>query len=119
MKSTTAEILLSRSFLLGFLSFFFLWISFDLFLLFPLFILQKGGNSVDVGIQTAIFYIPSFSVLMRPMAGWFTDRIGRLKVIWFGSVLMILSALMLCLPAGTYQEIKWSIASILFLRGLG
>lgn len=117
-KSKVVAVLLSRNFVLTFSSFFFLWISFDFFILFPLFILNRGGNSVDVGIQTAIFYFPS--VLIRPMIGWLTDRIGRLKVLWFGSALMVVTAgSFLLLLQGDYQQIKYWISLILFLRGLG
>src|SRR5262249_25898233 len=96
----TSSVLLSRSFLLSFWSFFPLWISFDFFILFPLFILKNGGNSVDVGIQEAIFFFPS--VIMRPFAGMLVDRIGRVRVLWFGSFLMILTALSFLLLHGTY-----------------
>ncbi|HSE40690.1 MAG TPA: MFS transporter, partial [Acidobacteriota bacterium] len=110
-------ILFSRSFLLIFFSFFFLWISFDFFILFPLFILERGGNSVDVGIQTAIFFFPS--VILRPIAGWITDRTGRVKTIWAGTVLMILTSFAFLFLPGSYQDFKVLCAIILFLRGLG
>jgi MFS family permease len=109
------EVVVSRNFVLTFSSFFFLWISFDFFILFPLFILQLGGNSVDVGIQTAIFYLPA--VIIRPMIGWVTDRIGRLKVLWFGSGLMVLTAFSFLLIRGNYQQVKYWISLILLLRG--
>jgi MFS family permease len=115
MQSKTSQIFFSRSFLLTFFSFFFLWISFDFFILFPLFIMQKGGDSVDVGIQQAIFFFPT--VFMRPFAGWLADRFGRLKILWFGSFLMILTALAFLLLHGNYQQMKYWIALILFLRG--
>jgi MFS family permease len=110
-------ILFSRDFLLVFFSFFFLWISFDFFILFPLFILERGGNSVDVGIQTAIFFFPS--VILRPLAGWLTDHTGRLKTLWGGTILMILTSFAFLLLPGTYQNFKVWCAVILFLRGLG
>lgn len=116
-KETTRGILSSKNFLLSFSSFFFLWISFDFFILFPLFILDRGGNSVDVGIQTAIFYLPS--VAIRPVAGWLTDRFGRLKVLWFGTSLMIVTSLSFLLLRGTYIEMRVWMALILFLRGAG
>src|SRR3990172_5383646 len=114
-RTSTGDVLLSRSFLLAFFSFFFLWISFDFFILFPLFILQKGGDSVDVGIQTAIFFLPSVSI--RPIAGWLTDRLGRLKVLWFGSFLMVVTAFAFLLLRGDYKTIKVWMALILLLRG--
>jgi MFS family permease len=113
---TRSNVFLSRSFLLSFFSFFFLWISFDFFILFPLFILQSGGDSVDVGFQTFLFFFPA--VIMRPLAGWLTDRIGRLRVLWFGSTLMVLTALSLLLLKGTYEEMKYWMGLILFMRGL-
>ena len=116
-KGTTRGILFSKNFLLSFCSFFFLWISFDFFILFPLFILDRGGNSVDVGLQTAIFYLPS--VAIRPVAGWFTDRFGRLKVLWCGTTMMILTSLSLLLLHGSYSDMKARMAFILFLRGTG
>src|ERR1051325_543387 len=112
---TAIETLRSRNFQISFWSFFFLWISFDFFILLPLFILRRGGDSVDVGIQEAIFFLPS--VLIRPVAGWFTDHIGRLKTLWTGSALMVVTALAFLLLHGTYDQTKWSIALILFLRG--
>ena len=111
----TRNVFLSRSFLLSFFSFFFLWISFDFFILFPLFVLQSGGDSVDVGLQTFIFFFPA--VVMRPIAGWLTDRIGRLRVLYFGSTLMVVTAFCLLMLKGTYQEMKYWMAVILFLRG--
>jgi MFS family permease len=109
------SVLVSRNFLLTFLSFFFLWISFDFVILYPLFILQLGGNSVDVGTQMAIFIIAS--VLLRPLAGWLSDRIGRLKVLWFGAFLMVLSSFAFLFVKGSYQEAKWFMAFIFILRG--
>jgi len=114
---SSRDVFLSRSFLLSFSSFFFLWISFDVFILFPLFILRNGGDSVDVGIQTAIFFFPA--VVIRPVAGWLTDRIGRVKVIWFGSALMLITSFLFLLFHGAYQQIRWFLATVLFLRGLG
>jgi MFS family permease len=109
------NVFLSRSFLLSFFSFFFLWISFDFFILFPLFILQNGGDSIDVGLQEFIFFFPA--VFMRPIAGWLTDRIGRLRVLWFGSTLMVVTAFCLLLLKGSYDEMKWWISLTLFFRG--
>jgi nitrate/nitrite transporter NarK len=77
--------------------------------------LSRGGNSVDVGIQTAIFYFPA--VLIRPVMGWLTDRIGRLKMMWFGSALMVVTAFSFLLLQGDYQQIKYWISLILLLRG--
>ena len=116
MVSSQENVFLSRSFIFSFLSFFFLWISFDFFILFPLFILKKGGDSVDVGIQTFIFFFPA--VLMRPVAGWLTDRIGRLRVLWFGSTLMVSTAFSFLLLKGSYVEMKHWMALIMFLRGI-
>lgn len=115
MHSSTGKVIFSRDFLLSFFSFFFLWISFDFFILFPLFILQNGGNSVDVGIQTALFLFPS--VLVRPLAGWLIDRIGRLKILWAGSILMVLTSFAFLFLSRTYDEMKYLMAGILFLRG--
>ncbi|PWT93366.1 MAG: hypothetical protein C5B54_01980 [Acidobacteria bacterium] len=115
--SETRSILKSRNFQLCFWSFFFLWISFDFFILFPLFILRKGGNAVDVGFQEAIFFFPS--VLIRPIAGWCCDHIGRLKTLWTGSLMMILTGFSFLLLKGNYSEIHWWISLILFLRGAG
>ena len=112
---TQHNVFLSRSFLLSFFSFFFLWISFDFFILFPLFILQNGGDSVDVGLQTFIFFFPA--VLMRPIAGWLTDRIGRLRVLWFGSTLMVVTAFSFLLLDGAYNDMKYWMGLTLFLRG--
>jgi MFS family permease len=110
------NVFLSRSFLLSFFSFFFLWISFDFFILFPLFVLKSGGDSVDVGIQTFIFFFPA--VIMRPVAGFLTDRIGRLRVLWFGSALMVITAFSFLLLKGNYSQMKISMAFILFVRGV-
>jgi len=110
------NVFLSRSFLLSFFSFFFLWISFDFFILFPLFILKNGGDSVDVGIQMFIFFFPA--VIMRPIAGFLTDRIGRLRVLWFGSALMAITALSFLLLKGNYEQMKVQMALSLFLRGV-
>lgn len=114
---STRSILFSKNFLLSFSSFFFLWISFDFFIIFPLFILQRGGNSVDVGLQTAIFYLPA--VVIRPVAGWLTDRFGRLKVLAGGTLIMIGTALALMLLRGAYDQMKVWMALILFFRGTG
>jgi MFS family permease len=109
------SVLLSRNFLLTFSSFFFVWISFDFVILYPLFILKIGGNSVDVGTQMAIFIIAS--VLLRPLAGWLSDRFGRLKVLWIGALLMVVSSFAFLFLIGNYQEVKWFMALIFFVRG--
>jgi MFS family permease len=108
-------VLLSRNFLLTFFSFFFLWISFDFVILYPLFILKIGGNSVDVGTQMAIFIISS--VVLRPLAGWLSDRFGRLKVLWFGAFLMVVSSFAFLFLKGNYSQAKWFMAFIFFIRG--
>jgi MFS family permease len=116
MKLPGAQsVILSRNFLLTFLSFFFLWISFDFVIIYPLFILQIGGNSVDVGTQMAIFIF--VSILLRPLAGWLSDRIGRLKVLWFGAFLMVISSFGFLFLRGSYSEVKWWMALIFFIRG--
>lgn len=109
------SVLLSRNFLLTFASFFFVWISFDFVILYPLFILKIGGNSVDVGTQMAIFIIAS--VLLRPLAGWLSDRFGRLKVLWIGALLMVVSSFAFLFLSGNYQEVKWFMALMFFVRG--
>lgn len=115
MSASTRRVVLSRNFSLSFFSFFLIWISFDFFILFPLYILERGGDSVDVGIQTAIFYFPS--VLIRPVAGLLSDRIGRLKVLWFGSLLMVITGFAFLPLQGPYLQIRWWVAGILLLRG--
>lgn len=115
--NSTATTLRSRNFQLSFWSFFFLWMSFDFFILFPLYILEKGGNSVDVGIQTAIFFFPS--VLLRPFFGWLIDRFGRLKSIRAGTAVMILTSFAFLMFHGNYHEIRYAIAANLFFRGAG
>ncbi len=112
---SAGSVVLSRNFLLTFSSFFFLWISFDFVILYPLFILEIGGNSVDIGTQMAIFI--TASVVLRPLAGWLSDRIGRLKVLWFGSFLMVVSSFAFLFLKGNYSEVKWGMAFIFFLRG--
>lgn len=113
----TSNVLLSRSFLLAFFSFFFLWISFDFFILFPLFILRKGGTTVDVGFQEAIFFIPS--VFVRPFFGLMIDRLGRLKILWSGTILMIVTSLCFLLLHESYAQMKWYVSLILIFRGTG
>ncbi|HEY7161039.1 MAG TPA: MFS transporter, partial [Acidobacteriota bacterium] len=75
------------------------------------------GNSVDVGIQTAIFFIPS--VILRPFAGWLTDHTGRLKTLWVGTAFMLFTSFAFLLLPGSYQNFKWWCALILFARGMG
>lgn len=116
-RPKTSSILLSKSFLLSFFSFFFVWISFDFFILFPLFILRLGGNSVDVGFQEAVFFIPS--VIVRPLFGWLVDRVGRVKLLWVGTALMIASSLSFLSLHGAYPDVKWRMAMILIVRGSG
>jgi len=114
----TGDVIFSRDFLLCFLSYFLLWLSFDLFLLFPLFVMQRGGSPIDVGIQFAIFYLPS--VVARPLAGRLIDKHGRLKMIWFGALVMSATGFaLLALMHGNYQSIKIPMAVILFVRGTG
>jgi MFS family permease len=113
----TSSILLSSSFLLSFFSFFFVWISFDFFILFPLFILRIGGNSIDVGFQEAVFFIPS--VIVRPLFGWLVDRVGRVKLLWVGTALMVVSSLSFLSLHGVYLDVKWRMALILIVRGSG
>jgi MFS family permease len=109
------SVLLSRNFVLTFFSFFFIWISFDFVILYPLFILQIGGNSVDVGTQMAVFIMGS--VLLRPLAGWLSDRIGRLKVLWAGALLMVVSSFAFFFLKGNYAQVKWWMILIFFVRG--
>ena len=54
---------------------------------------------------------------MRPIAGWLTDRIGRLRVLWFGSTLMVVTVFLFLLLYGTYDEMKYWMGITLFLRG--
>jgi len=64
-----------------------------------------------------VFFIPS--VLVRPMFGWLVDRFGRLKVLWAGTILMILSSFAFSFLHGAYVEIRATIAVILLIRGCG
>jgi MFS family permease len=45
------------------------------------------------------------------------DRIGRLKILWAGSIVMVLTSFAFLLLSGTYQQMKYWMACILFLRG--
>jgi MFS family permease len=65
---------------------FFVLTSLSSFFLFPLFILEHGGNKSDIGILMAAGTLSS--VLIRPWISQMVDRVGRKKSYFIGSLII-------------------------------
>lgn len=58
--------------------------SFGMFLLFPLFIRQLGGDELTIGLVIGVGI--ATSVVLRPTVGALLDRLGRRRVLFWGTI---------------------------------
>ena len=73
-----------RPFVLICVSTFFFYVSFQLILaVVPLYAARLGGREADVGLMVGVFAFSA--MLIRPLAGWLADRVGRRPLVLLGS----------------------------------
>ncbi len=91
--------------------------SFGAFFLFPLYITQKGGNQVDVGVIMGAFALAS--VLCRPWISEMIDRMGRKWTFALGSIIMTLMPLTYTCLDGTVKDFLWPLILVRVIHGVG
>lgn len=91
--------------------------SFAAFFLFPLFILDRGGNDRDIGIIMGIFALAS--ALCRPWVAEMIDRIGRKRSYSIGCIVMTLLPLLHLLLKGPLADHYSLLLALRIGHGIG
>lgn len=91
--------------------------SFAAFFLFPLFIIDRGGNDRDIGIIMGIFALAS--ALCRPWVADMIDRIGRKRSYSIGSAIMTLLPLLYLLLRGPLEHYYAPLLLLRIVHGVG
>jgi MFS family permease len=90
---------------------------FSTFFLFPLFIMEHGGNELDIGIIMGIFTLAS--VACRPWISSMIDRIGRKQSYTIGSVIMTLFPCAYLLFQGALSDFYVPLLLVRIVHGMG
>ncbi len=91
--------------------------SLSTFFLFPLYVTQRGGNQVDVGVIMGIFALAS--VLCRPWVSEMIDRMGRKWTFSTGALIMSIMPLAYTLFQGSVKDFLWPLLFVRVLHGVG
>jgi MFS family permease len=110
---TETESLWTRNFILLALSNFLLFIAFQMLIpTLPLFVTERDGDQVDVGLVISIFTISA--LLIRPFAGKALDSIGRMPILVVGLAIFFLSV------SGYYWMTTVALVLVVrFIHGIG
>ncbi|TJZ43432.1 MFS transporter [Streptomyces piniterrae] len=79
----------------------------------PLHLAHHGAALTVVGFTISLHLAGMYA--FSPVVGWFTDRIGRVRMILAGQLIYVCAATV----AGTAGGVQWATATGLFLLGLG
>jgi MFS family permease len=91
--------------------------SFSTFFLFPLFVLNHGGNEIDIGVIMGAFTFAS--VVCRPWISEMIDRIGRKKSYTIGCLLMSVLPLVYLLFYGELRDFYFPLLAVRIIHGMG
>lgn len=91
--------------------------SFSAFFLFPLYVLEKGGTELDIGVIMGIFTLAS--VLCRPWISEMIDRLGRKKSYTIGCATMSALPLAYLLLRGRLEDFYLALLLIRIAHGMG
>lgn len=110
---TEESTLWTKNFILLTISNLFLFVAFQMLIpTLPLFVAEKGGDQLAVGLVIGIFTISA--LLIRPFAGKALDTIGRRKILVAGLIVFFLSV------AGYYWMATVTLVLIVrFIHGIG
>jgi MFS family permease len=86
---TTTDPLYTRAFWTAWVIHFSGAMSHAMFVLFPLYVLHLGGDELLIGLLLGVSL--AISVAVRPLVGMLLDRVGRRRVLLWGSLLNALS----------------------------
>lgn len=109
--------LYSRAFFAMALANFMILSSFSTFFLFPLFILNHGGNEIDIGVIMGAFTFAS--VVCRPWISEMIDRIGRKKSYTIGCLVMSVLPLVYLLFQGELRDFYFALLAVRIIHGTG
>lgn len=87
------------------------------FFLFPLYIINHGGSSSDIGIIMGIFALSA--VLCRPWISNMVDRIGRKQSYTVGCIITTILPLLYLLLRGTLSEFYLPLLFLRVIHGVG
>lgn len=106
MKNQIKEKLWTGSFVKICLVNFFIFVNFHALLpTFPYFVEYLGGDSVSIGLATALFSLAS--IISRPFVGWLVDTKGRCTILVIGLIGMSL------IPMGYFLAVGIAFAIVL------
>jgi len=91
--------------------------SFGAFFLFPLFVTQRGGDQVDVGVIMGAFALAS--VICRPWISEMIDRMGRKWTFTLGAIVMTLMPLTYTTLRGNVEDFLWLLIVFRVIHGVG
>ncbi len=91
--------------------------SFGAFFLFPLFVTQRGGDQVAVGVIMGAFALAS--VICRPWISEMIDRMGRKWSFSLGTIIMTLMPLAYTTLEGNVEDFLWLLILFRVVHGVG
>ena len=91
--------------------------SFSMFFLFPLFVLNHGGNEVDIGVIMGAFTLAS--VVCRPWISEMIDRLGRKKSYTVGCLKMSVLPLAYLTFQGDLTAFYLPLLGVRIIHGMG
>ncbi len=115
--AATLQVLYSRPFFAMALANFLILSSFGTFFLFPLFILNHGGNEIDIGVIMGAFTLAS--VVCRPWISEMIDRIGRKKSYTVGCLKMSVLPLAYLSFHGDLRAFYLPLLGVRIIHGMG
>ena len=91
--------------------------SFSTFFLYPLCVLQYGGNDVDIGVVMGAFTLAS--VVCRPWISEMIDRLGRKRSYTIGSLTMTVMPLAYLCFRGNLDDFYIPLLGVRIVHGMG
>jgi MFS family permease len=116
-SAASPQRLYSRAFFAMALANFLILSSFSTFFLFPLFILNHGGNEIDIGVIMGAFTLAS--VICRPWISEMIDRIGRKKSYTIGCLQMSVLPLAYLFFCGGLRDFYFPLLVVRMVHGMG
>ena len=96
---------------------FFALTSLSSFFLFPLFIIDHGGNKSDIGILMAAMTLSA--VLIRPWVSHMVDRLGRKKSYFIGTLIITIIPIIHIFFRGNISDFYAPLLLVRIIHGIG
>jgi MFS family permease len=116
-EKKASEKLYSQQFILMWCANFFVLTSLSSFFLFPLFIIDHGGNKSDIGILMAAMTLSS--VIIRPWISHMVDRFGRKKSYFIGTLIITLMPIIHTFFRGDISDFYAPLMLVRIVLGIG